>query len=32
MSYSDLIDEKYQKEMYPKPALDVWIQVKNSIL
>ena len=28
-NYHDLIDEKYHNEMCPKPALDVWIRVKN---
>ena len=28
-NFHDLIDEKYHDEMCSKPALDVWIQVKN---
>ena len=28
-NFHDLIDEKYHDEMCPKPALDVWIRVKN---
>ena len=28
-NYAGLIDPIYQDEMCPKPALDVWIRVKN---
>ena len=28
-NFHDLMDERYHNKMCPKPALDVWIRVKN---